>query len=196
MGSDAVLRVAIVSDTHGRLDPRIAEVVAGCDLVVHAGDIGSAAVLGGLRPRGGRVAAVTGNNDIPSKWPEPDRVVLATLPREVEIDLPGGRLKVIHGHQTPARGRHRWLRDRYAGFRAVVYGHSHRMAIDRVELPWILNPGAAGRSRTFGGPSCLVLTASRAEWGLEEHRFRPRGEPRIAPLESPTIGSKSLLTKD
>jgi putative phosphoesterase len=184
MRSDALLRVAIVSDTHGCLDPRIAEVVADCDLAVHAGDIGCAAVLGGLNPRGGRLLAVTGNNDVPPKWPEGDRPWLATLPREAELDLPGGRIKVIHGHQTPARGRHRWLRERYLGFRAVVYGHSHRMTVDCDRPPWILNPGAAGRSRTFGGPSCLVLTASRAEWGVEEYRFHPPGRHRRSAPEN------------
>jgi hypothetical protein len=35
-------RVAILADTHGFLDPRVAEQVAECDLAIHAGDIGGA----------------------------------------------------------------------------------------------------------------------------------------------------------
>ncbi len=43
--------VALVSDTHGYLDPRIAREIAGCDYAIHAGDIGCAAVLNAMRPR-------------------------------------------------------------------------------------------------------------------------------------------------
>ncbi|MFM1890995.1 MAG: hypothetical protein RLZ44_72, partial [Pseudomonadota bacterium] len=40
-------------------------------------------------------------------------------------------------------------------------------------IPWVLNPGAAGRSRTFGGPSCLLLHAGARVWRVETHRFPP-----------------------
>lgn len=182
MGPGVTLRVAIVSDTHGRLDPRIASLVAECDLAVHAGDIGSAAVLAGLAPRDGRVLAVTGNNDLPGKWPEEDRQLLAGLPAELDLHLPGGTLTLIHGHQAPARRRHAWLRSRFPASRAVVYGHSHRLAIDQDAWPWILNPGAAGRARTYGGPSCLVLAAAKAGWVVDEHRFRLPERPRKGSL--------------
>jgi hypothetical protein len=49
---------------------------------------------------------------------------------------------------------------------------------DRSAVPWVLNPGAAGRARTFGGPSCLVLTASSMSWRLKIFRFN--GNPRLA----------------
>ncbi|MGC9008626.1 MAG: metallophosphoesterase family protein [Halothiobacillaceae bacterium] len=53
-----MIRVALVADTHGMLDERIAEIVADCDLVVHAGDIGAPRVLAALQPKSGRVMAV------------------------------------------------------------------------------------------------------------------------------------------
>lgn len=166
------MRVAIVSDTHGVLDPRIAAVVAGCDLCVHAGDIGSAAVLRALAPRSGVVRAVTGNNDRPERWAAGERDLLACLAPEQRLDLPGGQLVVVHGHRVnPAAARHLRLRCRYAEARAVVYGHSHRLACDTDALPWVLNPGAAGRDRTHGGPSCLVLTAETTEWSVQAVRF-------------------------
>jgi predicted phosphodiesterase len=55
--------IAILSDTHGRLDPRIAGVVASCDCAVNAGDIGPAALLSALRPLTETVVAVLGNNE-------------------------------------------------------------------------------------------------------------------------------------
>jgi len=39
------MRVGIIADTHGFLDPRIADYIADCDLAVHAGDVGGADVL-------------------------------------------------------------------------------------------------------------------------------------------------------
>jgi hypothetical protein len=175
-----VVRVAILSDTHGALDPRVLAVVASCDLAVHGGDIGSGDVLEAiaarLGPGAGALHAVLGNNDVPAKWPEYHRALLPRLPERLEIDLPGGRLAVIHGHQTPARGRHDRLRRIFPDTHVIVYGHSHRLVMDRSALPWVINPGAAGRSRTFGGPSCLVLTASRLGWHLESHRFPTPGK--------------------
>jgi predicted phosphodiesterase len=82
---------------------------------------------------------------------------------------------VLHGDRVnPAGTRHARLRGRYAEARAVVYGHSHRLVCDTAAMPWVLNPGAAGRDRTHGGPSCLVLTAGAAEWSVEAVRFSPQ----------------------
>lgn len=166
-----MLRVAILSDTHGVLDARVARVVGGCDLAVHGGDIGNAAVLAALTPRSGRVVAVLGNNDVPHKWPAADQHLLDALPFELAEDLPGGRLVVVHGHRTPAKDRHARLRRRFPDARAIVYGHSHRLVADQEAEPWVLNPGAAGRERTFGGPSCMVLSAAHDHWSVAVHRF-------------------------
>ena len=168
------VQVAIVSDTHGFLDPRIAEVVASCDVAVHAGDIGGVAVLKRLRPRQSRVLAVRGNNDTVERWARSERRILKRLPLEAAVDLPGGRLVVVHGDRTgPAYRRHERLRQIYPDARAVVYGHSHHLVCDLNENPWILNPGAAGRSRTFGGPSCLLLVASKKKWQVKQVWFEP-----------------------
>jgi len=169
-----MLRVALLADTHGALDPRIAALVAECDLVVHGGDIGSAGVLEALRPRSGRVVAVRGNNDLPGQWPAADRERLGGLAERDGLELPGGLLAVEHGHQAlPAAHRHAVLRRRYPQARAILYGHSHRLVLDREARPWVLNPGAAGRARTYGGPSCILLNIAGADWSLEVRRFAP-----------------------
>ncbi|MCP5141280.1 MAG: metallophosphoesterase family protein [Gammaproteobacteria bacterium] len=163
--------IAILGDTHGLIDPRIAAIVSRCDWVVHTGDIGGVGILAALHPRGGVVRAVKGNNDIPKRWGG-DESILDSLPQTLEIDAPGGRIMVEHGHRAgPVRNRHTRLRQRYEGARAIVYGHSHHMVCDLDEEPWVLNPGAAGRERTFGGPSCLVLYTGEGAWQVEEHRF-------------------------
>lgn len=161
------MRVLLVSDTHGRIDARIAALARDCDAVAHAGDVGAAAVLEALGPH---VVAVRGNNDVAEKWAAQDQDCIAALPAEASLDLPGGRLVVVHGDRWPAAGRHAALRRAFPAARAVVYGHSHQLALDQDVLPWILNPGAAGRARTNGGPSCLLLQASTRGWQVQALR--------------------------
>ncbi len=166
------VRVAIVSDTHCHLDERVAEIVKTCDYVVHAGDIGDAATLEALEPRQGKVLAVCGNNDIPGRWPERETHLVEELPRVAEFRLPGGRLVVEHGeHHGFHTPRHDSLRQTHPNARVIVYGHTHRLVWDHSEAPWVVNPGAAGRTRTNGGPSCLVLTAAVEGWDIEAHQF-------------------------
>lgn len=163
-------RVCILSDTHGLIAPAVLEQAASCQLAVHAGDIGNGRVLAALREACGEVAAVLGNNDLPPRWPENDRHLLARLDEQLYIELPGGVLAVEHGHRVnPVRTRHDKLRARHPGARAIVYGHSHRLAVDQNTDPWVLNPGAAGRDRTYGGASCLILTTGRY-WQLTTFR--------------------------
>lgn len=169
------VRVAIVSDTHGFVDARVLDVVATCDVVVHAGDIGNAKVLQALGSVTDQVLAVRGNNDTRAKWPVRDRTVLTALPEALRVALPGGYLAVVHGHRAGAgAARHQRLRRCYGDACAIVYGHSHRLLCDCDRVPWILNPGAAGRSRTFGGPSCLILSAAATQWKVELVRFQLR----------------------
>jgi putative phosphoesterase len=175
----AAVRIAVLSDTHGFLDPRIVRVVRSCDAAIHAGDIGGASILRALSPRRNKIIAVRGNNDTARKWSAAEHSILDDLPETAEFDLPGGKIVVYHGDRCGSGpARHNRLRRNYPHARAVVYGHSHRLVCDQSATPWILNPGAAGRSRTFGGPSCLVLTASSTTWRLKVFRFagKPAGK--------------------
>jgi putative phosphoesterase len=167
-----VTKVAIVSDTHGHLCPDVLAIVEGCDVAVHAGDIGSRRVLDVLRFAAGKVVAVRGNNDVPGLWAGDELDALDTLPRVAELQLPGGTLAVEHGHvhgqMSPDLGK---LRAAHPGARVSVYGPTHRRLVDRAENPWVLNPGAAGRIRNNGGPSCLVLHATADAWKVEAFKF-------------------------
>jgi len=50
------VRVGVVSDTHGFFDPRLEELLAGVELILHAGDVGKQEVL----DESGRIAPVPG----------------------------------------------------------------------------------------------------------------------------------------
>jgi uncharacterized protein len=168
---EARVRVALLADTHGHVDARVVEIASTCDVVVHAGDVGAARVLDLLASAVPRLIAVRGNNDRAGKWPRQEAARLRQLADAETLSLPGGDLVVLHGDGHPAGGRHRRLRAAHGGARAVVYGHSHRLVIDTSEDPWVLNPGAAGRIRTYGGPSCLVLEVVGGAWNVTPHRF-------------------------
>lgn len=172
--TDRSVRVAILADTHGFLDSRVAEQVSDCDIALHAGDVGGADILFAMHPREA-VIAIRGNNDDAAHWPGTELDTLEKLPREASVDLPGGRIKLIHGDDGGSiEQRHRRYRRDYADYRAVVYGHSHQQLTDRSATPWMLNPGAAGRTRTYGGPGCLILTCGERDWDVEALRFEPR----------------------
>jgi len=164
------VKVGILSDTHGHLDARIADVIRDCDHAVHAGDIMGAHVLEQLQPRKS-VIAVAGNNDHPAIWDQDEAEIVAALPRTTELVLPGGTVRIEHGHRLGGFPEHEQLRWDHADVKMVVYGHTHKRIIDQQAEPWIVNPGAAGRERTKGGPSCLILHASESEWTIETILF-------------------------
>jgi putative phosphoesterase len=142
--------VGLISDTHGLLRPEIAEVFKRADRILHAGDVGSAAVLTALQ----RIAptdAVYGNVD------DPHDPMLAAE-RSVTID--GVTIHVSHGHEL-RRPTPELVLARYAAD-VVVFGHTHRAAIVRgVDGRIAVNPGAAGPRRFDVQPSVALLTITR-----------------------------------
>lgn len=160
------ITVGILSDSHGYLDPRIKDTVNRCDHIVHAGDIFNAQVLQQLQP-GKSLVAVAGNNDYQAAWDDQEADIVNALPMHDKLDLPGGLLIVEHGHRLGNMPDHDDLRWDHAEARLIVYGHTHRRVIDQQEEPWVVNPGASGKVRTHGGPSCLILEASEEEWKIE-----------------------------
>ncbi|MEZ5977773.1 MAG: metallophosphoesterase family protein [Planctomycetota bacterium] len=129
----ASLLVALVSDTHGLVRPELLDAVAGCDAIVHAGDIGGAEVLAALRAHA-PVHAIRGNNDV-GTW-------AADVPHAVTIELAGRRVHVVHdAHDFPASA---------GGERVdvLVTGHTHRPLVrERDDGVLHVNPGSAGPRR-------------------------------------------------
>ncbi|MFC1589502.1 metallophosphoesterase family protein [Pseudomonadota bacterium] len=158
------VKVGILSDTHGHVDERIVDVINDCDFAIHAGDICGVHVLEKLTPRID-VIAVAGNNDHPAIWHEDEAV--SALPKSTQLQLPGGSIIIEHGHRLGNNPDHDQLRWDHAEAKLVVYGHTHKRIVDQTAEPWVINPGAAGNVRNHGGPSCLILHASEAEWNIE-----------------------------
>jgi putative phosphoesterase len=92
-------RIAVISDTHGRLYRRVLESCAGADHIIHAGDVGSMAVLEELA-RLAPLTAVRGNRDRGGACED--------LPAESFGEVAGLRFVVAHkrrdlkaGHPDP-----------------------------------------------------------------------------------------------
>ena len=142
-----MLRIGVISDTHGLLRPQVEQCLAGVAHIVHAGDIGSPDVIAGLH-RIAPVIAIRGNVDT-GQWAEHyPETQMATL---------GGRcIYVLHDIQTLK------LDPVSCGVDVVVCGHSHRSRIETIRGVLYLNPGSAG-PRRFNLPvtvATLDLTPS------------------------------------
>ena len=127
-----MLRIGLISDTHGVLRPQALDALRGSAHLIHAGDIGSAEILRALAAIA-PITAVRGNNDS-GTW-------ASHLPEAVTLDLQGVRIHVVHDLHTldtAACAR---------GVAVVVSGHSHRPRIERRDGVLYVNPGSAGPRR-------------------------------------------------
>lgn len=126
-----MFRLAVLSDTHSLLRPRVLELVRGADRILHGGDVGDDSILRRL----GEVApleAVRGNTDHSG--------TAACLPTVASGSAGGMDYRMTHRREDILAT---WYRES----RLIVFGHSHRP-----ELEWrggclLLNPGAVGPRR-------------------------------------------------
>jgi putative phosphoesterase len=124
--------VGVISDTHGLLRPEALAALRGSNYIVHGGDIGSETILLDL----GSIAAVTavrGNTDHDA-W-------CRRIPRTAVLDAAGVRIYVVHDIDQLD------IDPPTAGVDVVVFGHSHRPAIEPHGRVIYLNPGSAGPRR-------------------------------------------------
>ena len=135
--------IAIISDTHmprgeRRLPQDCLEQIQRADLLLHAGDISTVAVLEQMEAIGPPVRAVHGNVEEPA--------LIRRLPVELELELGGIKLAMTHD-AGPAAGRLARMRRRFPEAHAVVFGHSHIPVLQGDEDFQIFNPGSPTERR-------------------------------------------------
>jgi putative phosphoesterase len=126
------MKIGVISDTHGLLRPEAVRALEGSEAILHAGDVGDAAILDALR-KVAPVTAIRGNIDqtgacaeLPeTEWVELGEVVFYLLHDLKALDLDPGA----------------------AGIGVVVSGHSHQAKAERRRGVLYLNPGSAGPRR-------------------------------------------------
>ena len=146
------MKIGVISDTHGVVHPRIADVFRSVTHIVHGGDVGGEDVLDELR----RIAPVTfveGNVDDG----EGTSIARTTL----------GGLRILVTHILP---RPRDLAPRVARAMAqepadfVVFGHSHLPHDELVGGVRFLNPASAGPRRFDYPTSVALIEEQRGSW--------------------------------
>jgi uncharacterized protein len=148
----AVIRVGLISDTHGLLRPEAIAFLQGSQRLVHAGDIGNPQVLEQLASVAS-LDVVRGNND-PEAW-------AADIPDSQRLKIGAARLFVLHDRTdliggVPPQGTH-----------VVIAGHSHKPLVEIREGILFVNPGSAG-------PRRFKLPVAAGELSIEGRTLRAR----------------------
>ncbi|MBV9363166.1 MAG: metallophosphoesterase family protein [Solirubrobacterales bacterium] len=157
------MQIALISDTHlprgtRRLPEACVERLRTADLILHAGDLSTLAVLRELESYG-QVVAVQGNVD--------DAQVRAALPARAEIDACGATIGLVHDG-GPARGRLARLRRLFPDADAVVFGHSHIPLHERAPDGFqIFNPGSPTERRRAPHHTMGMARAQRGRLTFE-----------------------------
>jgi putative phosphoesterase len=148
---DGASTIGLISDTHGLLRPEALRALEGCELIVHAGDVGKPEILDDLRVIA-PVVAVRGNVD-KGDW-------ASRLPLTAVVPAKSARIYVIHDiHELD-------IDPAAAGFAIVVSGHSHKASREERSGVLYLNPGSAG-PRRFRLPIMLArLDLRRSPWDV------------------------------
>jgi putative phosphoesterase len=133
-------RIGVISDTHNRCLPRVAEVFADVDEIWHLGDVCQEPILDELRLINPRLTVVLGNNDF----------ALAS-PASLDLERGGERFHLVH--ILPRRPPH--------GMDWLLFGHTHRPADEMHQNIHLFNPGSAGLANKGAPLSVGVLTQKK-----------------------------------
>jgi len=133
------MRGGVISDTHGLLRSEAVAALRGSDHILHAGDVGDAAILELLQQLA-PVTAIRGNIDCSGSC--------AKLPATEWIELEGQKIYMLHNVNELD------LNPTAAGIGAIISGHSHKPGVQWREEVLYFNPGSAG-PRRFSLPISL-----------------------------------------
>ena len=138
------MKIGIISDTHGFLDPRIQKIFAGVDHILHAGDVGDAFIpfeLEQIAP----VTVVLGNTDLG-----------LTFKLTEVVELGGRKFLVQHIVHPPAPDDK--LKSRLVRVRpdVVVFGHTHKPYAETLGGILFFNPGYSGKPK-FGTERSVAI---------------------------------------
>ena len=146
------MRIAVISDTHNFLDPKIPKLFAGVDHILHGGDIGMPMIVLELEEIA-PVTAVAGNTDDPGfHYRQTQTVKIAgrkfIIHHIVNPHAQGGPIKALITRECPA---------------VVVFGHTHKPFSETIGGTLFFNPGYAGEFRSGMERSVAILHCSEKE---------------------------------
>lgn len=153
----------MISDTHGRVLPAsLPELFAGCEFILHAGDIGSQMTIEELELMA-PVRAVLGNNDYAGMYISSDGQVTDRL----YFAYAGFRIFMTH-RPTQLPDRAKLALDAHTKL-LLVHGHTHVPRFEEQDASYILCPGSIARPRAGSKPSVAVVSIEGDRLSVEFH---------------------------
>jgi uncharacterized protein len=149
------MKIGIISDTHGFLDPRIEKLFKGVDHILHAGDIGDPMIeleLKFIAP----VTVVLGNVDNGLSFP---LTAVPTLAQKKFLVH-----HIVNPHALLPELAARVAREKPD---AVIFGHTHKAFAQTVDGIFFFNPGYSGKPKPGAERSVAILY-------LENGNIRPQ----------------------
>lgn len=159
-----VKTIGVLSDTHDLLRPEVVELLKGCDVILHGGDVCSGKILDQLQEIA-PLYAVRGNNF---------KGRVEDLPESLEVEACG--LKIFMTHKKKD------LPKDLSSYDLVVYGHSHKYEESREGKTVVINPGSCG-PRRFHQPITLAILTLGSDGSLRLERqdiAHPETEQELA----------------
>jgi putative phosphoesterase len=139
------MKIGVISDTHGFLDPKIFGLFAGVGHILHAGDIGPDTIIRELEAIA-PVTAVLGNTDSSSTFELTETVTLERRKFLVH--------HIVDPHALKEELRLRIARERPDG---IVFGHTHQAFCRMIQGTLFFNPGYAGKPKHGTARSVAIL---------------------------------------
>ena len=163
------MKVCVLSDTHGYLDPKLIPHLQGCQEIWHAGDFGGLEVAQALRTHL-PLRGVYGNIDGPELRRE--------FPEALTFDCAGYRIAMMHIGGRPGKYpvAARKLLESYQPH-LFICGHSHilRAMPDAKYNTFYLNPGACGQEGFHMVKTIVHLSFAGGATRIEVLELGPRG---------------------
>ena len=154
------MKIVIISDTHAQayqdLPQILQDEITVADAVIHAGDIGTIPFYKELIEKSRQLYAVRGNND------------MYGMPPEIVANFEGIKIAIIHSDR--ARGeRCNWLLHYFAQENPdiIIFGHSHRPLLEKLETQTLINPGSPMQNRGTTYNTFAILTINGKEFNIE-----------------------------
>ena len=148
-------RIAVLSDTHGLLRPEVLAAIAGCDAIIHGGDINKPEIIDRLKEIA-PVYVVRGNND--KEWA---KHIPATLTFQIEDCW----FFLVHNKKEVPKI--------LTGIDAVIFGHSHKYFEENIDGRLWLNPGSCGKRRFDQEITLAILTVDGSSLSVERIVIQP-----------------------
>ena len=138
------MKLGVISDTHGFLDPRVEPLFKGVSHVLHAGDVGDPLIeleLKFIAP----VTTVLGNNDLGLPFKDTEVITLADK-------------KILVHHIVNPRDLSDPMKSRIRRHHPdiIIFGHTHKKFAETIDGIFYFNPGYAGKPK-FGAERSVAL---------------------------------------